>query len=212
MSLRQWCGSAALVLALATQPISSVAQGPSPSAGPSPLSVPADRLAVYPDLAWDEPTPAVLAERCRQESLISGMDAAIAYTSGQLDFAGVAYQRTGPFRTTFWFTGDLEAHSAALMGLAPAGMIIEILPAQLTLSGLRAIQRVITLDERKLRRRGVVISTVGTDLDRNPVEVGLRRPNDDAEMVLRRRYGPHVVTDLIGPITEDGAQTPAPAP
>ena len=91
-------------------------------------------------------------------------------------------------------------------------MIIEILPAQITLTGLRAIQRVITLDERKLRRRGVVISTVGTDRDRNPVEVGLRRPNHDAEMILRRRYGPHVVTDLICPITEDGAQTPAPAP
>lgn len=124
----------------------------------------------------------------------------------------MAFQRDGDLRATFWFTTDLPRHLAELTAIAPSGMPLEVLPADLTLTELHGIQRLISLDERKLRKQGIRISTVGADVVHNVVEVGLRDPNDDALAILQQRYGPHVTTTVLGPIQEDVGAGPSAAP
>jgi hypothetical protein len=83
-------------------------------------------------------------------------------------------------------------------------------PAHSTLTELDAISRAVAQDAPKLRQRGISIVATGADVVHNVVEVDLENATEGAQATLQARYGPHVVTVVMGSISEDAGAAATP--
>ncbi len=178
--------------------------GASPQVGASPL--PADEcLARYPDVALGrEVTPEELADLCAQAALRDLMPPALEYAHAQPDFGGMVFESDGALTATFWFTSNLEEHARALESLAPDGVVLQVLPAEATLTELSDLQDRIADDFDELVASELLVQTAHVDPRLNSVVVGLKEDFPDALGFLQARYGPKVAVEVIGPISEDG--------
>lgn len=179
----------------------SARAAPVDAVGSTASLAPEDCRTELPDVAGGKDvSPDELHRLCQEARLRQAMDAVVEDAQAQVDFAGMAFV-DGVAR--FWFTIDPEAHRVRLEALAPAGARLEVSAADLTLTELEAIKRAITEDLDSLISDGMQIQTVGIDPSRNSVMVGLKEADTSAQRVLQQRYGPHVLTEVIGVISED---------
>jgi hypothetical protein len=172
---------------------------PGPSGTPIDPPLPVDCRTEFPDLTGGREVPAEeLMRLCRDAYLSSGVDRVSAYAKTQPDFAGLVVRRGIDPGWTIWFTTDLARHQAELEPLTPKGRTVTLLPAELTLRELEAIQERVSTDLPELLAMGMRIEEVGVDPRRNAVVVGLREDSPGALLILQRLYGPHVVTEGVG--------------
>jgi hypothetical protein len=173
---------------------------PGPSGTPMlPPVLPVDCRTEFPDLTGGrEVTAEELMILCRDAYLEMGVDRVTAYAKTQPDFAGIVVRRGTNPGWTIWFTTDLQRHEAELAPLTPDGRTVTLLPAELTLRELEAIQELVSAALPELLAMGMRIEEVGVDPERNAVVVGLREDSPGALLILQRRYGPHVVTEAVG--------------
>ncbi len=80
----------------------------------------------------------------------------------------------------------------------PEGKTVVLLPAELTLRDLEAVQELVSGDLPTLLAMGMQIEEIGVDPERNAVVVGLREDSPGALLILQQRYGPHVITEGVG--------------
>ena len=92
-------------------------------------------------------------------------------------------------------TRDPEGTLTALRARYRYGDLLRVRVVRYSADQLKAVTDAIDRDDRFLRSRGIDIRSLGTDIERNRVEVGLRRPSARARALLRRRYGDVVYTD-----------------
>jgi len=113
--------------------------------------------------------------------------AANAYGKEHVDvFAGL-FVADG--RVWVGFTADASGHVAAIRERLARPEMLVAFEARYSEDELRALQARISHDIDQLARLGVGVSSIGVDVRRNRVEVGVRTVGGRGPRLLRDRYG-----------------------
>ncbi len=181
-----------------------VVHSPAPSVEPTGAASgdPDDCRGEFPDIeGGQELSPDELATACTQQRVRELMQPVLDYAQAEVDYAGMVFEGS---TARFWFTTDLSGHLSQLQAIAPKGAVVDVSPASLTLTELAAVQRAVTDDAKALVAGGIPIQTVAIDPTQNAVIVGLKAAVAGGQRDLQQRYGPHVLTEVVGQISEDG--------
>jgi hypothetical protein len=157
----------------------------------------------YPNLDWGVPLAESEAREIERRVDVSRSSRdAISYAERQPEYAGMMYDKDDG-HPRFWFTAGVGEHRATIKSLLPNGLDFAVERADISMAHIRSLQARITDDATELRRDGIPVTVVGTNVERNSVSVGLAESTDGALLYLRERYGPSVVTKVVGTLVHD---------
>jgi len=200
---------------------SSPTPSPTPSLGPqsSPTAEPPagidiavkvrDALGMRSDRAWVEtvqqdPTSVLsnlgilvsadeLAQLQQQQSMPDDRSALVAYGVRHADEYGGMYIDQPLAATVMLFTGNLDAHQAAIAAL-PRGAAVDVRPCTFTEAELTAVMN--DLDFNALRAQGIDVISASLDTINNIVTVEAKAASPAAKTALEDRYGGKLVATI----------------
>lgn len=111
--------------------------------------------------------------------------AADAYAGVYMDHQDGGVIRVG-------FTKDLDRHRAAVRARFPFVARLRFFEADSTLSALNALHERIGDDLRDLRRSGIAVVTIATDVPNNAVAIGVHNLTAEDKQSLTERYGEQI--------------------
>lgn len=109
------------------------------------------------------------------------------------------------------FTKDAEKHLANLKSQFKYPELLRLFPAMFSKAQLDETTQRITADLTRLRSQGIMIYTVGPNIQANSVDVTVDNANSETITLIKSRYGLHVnVATGLAPVTSDRGNDPPP--
>lgn len=132
-----------------------------------------------------------------QETVVLTMaDQADAYVDGSAEdsFAGMYLSQEGGISLLHvGFVHDMERHRANLRSRVNHPEYLRFFEATNTLEALRQVQMRITRDMEELDARGIEVSEVSVDQERNLVLITITKLSQDAKAELENRYDGEII-------------------
>ena len=136
---------------------------------------------------------AELADLQQGQSMLDDRSALVAYGVRHSDEYGGTYIDQPIGTQVMLFTGNLDAHRAAI-ALLPRGASVDVRPATFTEAELNAVMN--DLDFNALRSEGIDMITASVDTINNVVRVEAKSASPDAKALLEGRYGGKLVATI----------------
>jgi hypothetical protein len=134
-----------------------------------------------------------LAQLRQQQSMADDYSALVAYGIRHADQYGGMYIDQPIGLPVMLFTGDLDAHRAAINAL-PRGAAVDVRPCTFTEAELTAV--LADLDFDALRRQGIDVISASLDTINNVVTVEAKAASPAAKTALEERYGGKLVATI----------------